>query len=101
MDNTVVVALIGAFTACLFTPLMQFVLARANKKDEKNDKYAEWRKHVDICLDNDNKRIETIEESSKLTLKSLLAILGHMESGNHTGELQKRREELEHFLIER
>ena len=52
-------------------------------------------------LDNDHKRLKELEESNKVIMHSLLAIMSHELDGNHTTELRKAHDELEKYLINR
>ena len=51
--------------------------------------------------DADNKRLKVLEEDSKMTLKTLNAILGHLQTGNETKEMSKQKKELEEYIISR
>lgn len=115
MDATVTAALIGVCAAAVggvIAGAFSLLLQHTKHKDEQEDREqaitTEWRNHVDECLDRDQKAIRELqkhagdtEEQGKLTLKCLMAILGHLQDGNHTGELKKRRDEIERYLIER
>ena len=52
-------------------------------------------------LDNDHKRLKELEESNKVIMHSLLAIMSHELDGNHTTELQRAHDELKEYLINR
>ena len=90
-------SIIGGLIA-FFAPI---ALHKIQHKDSQHDQHQEWRTHINRCLDNDNKRLNSIEAVDKLILRALMAVLGHMEDGNHTGELKDRRTDIEQFLIER
>ena len=58
-------------------------------------------------LDNDNKRIQRLEDdidyitkSISVLMRSNLAMLGHMSSNNNTGEMAKMEKEIQQFLID-
>ena len=53
------------------------------------------------ALDNDNKRIKSLEEGQIITMRTLLALTQHAINGNNVAGLQKCREELQDFLIQR
>lgn len=61
----------------------------------------EWQREVDRKLDNDNKRIESLEEGNKVICKALIALLSHEINGNSNDKLQKALESLNEYLIER
>ena len=53
----------------------------------------------DKLLDNDDKRLGSIEESNKMILQCLLVIINHDITGNGVDKLKQTREELQEFLI--
>ena len=53
----------------------------------------------DMLLNNDNKRLKTIEDSNKMILQSLLVIINHEITGNGIEKMKEAREELQEFLI--
>ena len=55
----------------------------------------------DRLLDNDNKRLATLEKESSITQRALLALLKHGINGNDTDRMQKSMEEIESYLIDR
>lgn len=63
-----------------------------NERDEKLKKHEE-------LLDNDNKRLKELEESNKIIMQSLLAIMSHELDGNHKEQLTKARDDLQKYLI--
>lgn len=62
---------------------------------------AEWRRDVDQKLDNDNKRIASLEDGNKVVCKALIAMLSHEINGNSTEKLKKAMSDLQDYLIER
>jgi hypothetical protein len=69
------------------------------KKPDK-DRDAMIKKHSDQ-LDNDNKRLQKLEEDDRLILESLLALMSHELDGNHTDELRKVHDKLKEHLVTR
>ena len=59
-----------------------------------------FKKH-DEKLDNDNKRLNTLENDTKQILLSVNALLSHSINGNDTAKLSQRKEELDKYMIER
>lgn len=55
----------------------------------------------DRLLDKDNKRLEEIEESNQMILKSLLVIINHEITGNGVEKMKTVRDSLEEYLIKR
>ena len=64
------------------------------ERDEKIKKYGE-------ALDRDNKRLRELEESNKIIMRSLLAIMSHELDGNHTEQLKSARDDLQKYLIQK
>lgn len=52
-------------------------------------------------LINDHKRLLELEESNKIMMQSMLALMSHAIDGNHTDQLQKARDDLQEYLIRR
>lgn len=50
---------------------------------------------------NDKKRLETIEEGSRVTQKAILALLSHGIDGNDIEAMRAAKTELQEYLIER
>lgn len=49
--------------------------------------------------DNDNKRLNMLEEETHLILKATLVLVKHSEDNNHTGELANMESEITTFLV--
>lgn len=65
-------------------------------------------KHIENCLDNDKKRIDNLEENQsrigedvQQLLSATVVMLSHMEDGNNTGEIKKKHNELEEYIIKK
>ena len=52
-------------------------------------------------LKNDHERITALEESNRIIMRSLMAVMSHEVNGNSTEKLQKSMDEIQQFLIER
>ena len=52
-------------------------------------------------LDNDHKRLMELEESNKIMMQSMLALMSHAIDGNHTEDLRQARDDLQKYLIRR
>ena len=61
----------------------------------------EWRRDVDTKLDNDNRRIASLEEGNKVICHALIAMLSHEINGNSKDKLENAMSELQNYLIER
>lgn len=55
----------------------------------------------DQMLNNDDVRLKTLEKSSTITIKALLALLQHGIDGNDIESMKKVKHELEEYLIGR
>ena len=104
MESQILVAIIAGGSAVIggvLSGVFSILLQHLKHKDEQEDNRDEWKNYVNECLDKDKKRLDSIEETDKLILRALMALLGHSEDGNHTGELSARRQDIEQYLIER
>ena len=53
----------------------------------------------DEKLDNDNRRLKELEDSNKVIMRSMLALMSHAIDGNHTDELRKARDDMQEYLL--
>ena len=70
-------------------------------QNERLDKHEEWLKKHDVMLDNDNKRLKSLEDGNKIIQKALLALLQHGIDGNDIEGMKKVKNELQQYLIDR
>lgn len=56
---------------------------------------------INEFLKNDKKRLDCIEEGNKVTQQALLALLAHALDGNNSAQLQKAKDSLQQYLIDR
>ena len=52
-------------------------------------------------LKNDHERITQLEDSNRIIMRALMAVMSHEVNGNSTEKLQKSMDEIQQFLIER
>ena len=52
-------------------------------------------------LQNDHERITQLEESNRIIMRALMAVMSHEVNGNSTEKLQTSMDEIQKFLIER
>ena len=52
-------------------------------------------------LKRDHERITELEDSNRIIMRALMAVMSHEVNGNSTDKLQKSMEEIQEFLIER
>ena len=71
------------------------------KQDERLTALENWKKTVDGKLDQDDSRLESIEEGNRATQRALLALLDHGIDGNNIKQMQDAKETLQNHLINR
>lgn len=78
------------------------ILYRAYKSVKKPDTERDeaLKKHTEM-LDNDNRRLKELEQSNKVLMQSMLAMMSHLIDGNHTEDLKQARDDLQNYLIHR
>ena len=64
-----------------------------------NDDLKETVEKHERLLNNDNNRLENIENSNKMMLQCLLVMINHNITGNGIDKLKETRDELQKFLI--
>lgn len=74
------------------------VYKKSKQPDTERDDHL--KKH-DEMLDRDNKRLKELEESNKIIMQSMLALMSHSIDGNHIEQLKEARDELQSYLIRR
>lgn len=71
---------------------------------EQDRRLSDLEKHmeeVDGYLANDKKRLDNIDESTRVTQRALLALLAHGIDGNHQSQMEDAKKELESHLIKK
>lgn len=96
---------VGFSSICVAVGWLVKIIKGIKKPNE--DVKAEM-KSIDQKLDNDNKRIKTLEDQTAFILKAIslllqddLAILEHLRTSNNTGKMAEQEEKVQKFLIER
>ena len=56
---------------------------------------------MDEFLAADKKRLDNIDESTRVTQRALLALLAHGIDGNHHTQMEEAKQELEEHLIKK
>ena len=69
-------------------------------KKPSDDLRASVNKHEDL-LHKDNERLKEVEESNKMILQCLLAIVNHEITGNCIDKMKVVRDELQEYLIKK
>ena len=88
-----IITALGAGIKYILSPVIAYNQQQKNieKRFESNEKK----------LDNDNERLNTLENDTKQILLSVNALLSHSINGNDTAKLIQRKEELDNYMIER
>jgi Flp pilus assembly protein TadB len=71
------------------------------KIDQRIDDHEKVFEAHNSFLDKDNRRLEILEQGSRVTSKALLALLGNANRGDNTEEMHEAEKELSRYLIER
>ena len=80
---------------------VSWFLTPYRKRQEKDKTIADRIKEAEEHLDNDNKRLNTLENDTKQILLSVYALLEHSIDGNNTTDLKKRQKEMNEYIIGR
>ena len=93
------IAMCGSFaTVAGAVAIIYNIHQKAKQPDTERDEALE--RHQKL-LDNDNKRLKELEESNKIIMQSMLAIMSHEIDGNHVEDLKQARDDLQKYLIRR
>lgn len=71
-------------------------------EQEQNRRIAELERKVaahDRMFDNDKQEFEELKKEQKIVLQSLLALLAHGVDGNEIHKMEKAKDELERYLL--
>ena len=60
-----------------------------------------WRRDVNQKLNNDNERLNELEEGNKVICRGILAMLSHEINGNSNDKLIASQQEITNYLIDR
>ena len=80
---------------------IDWFLTPLKKRHEKDKTVDERIDSVEDKLDNDNKRLNMLEDDTKQILLSVNELLQHSIDGNHTDTLKQRKKEMDEYLIKR
>ena len=81
--------------------LVQAVKAPNAEQDRRLSKLEKHMEEVDGYLATDKKRLDSIDESTRVTQRALLALLAHGIDGNHQTQMEEAKKELESHLIKK
>ena len=80
---------------------IKYILSPVIKYNEQHKLIEKRFESNERKLDNDNNRLNTLENDTKQILLSVNALLSHSINGNDTAKLLQRKEELDKYMIER
>ena len=81
--------------------LIQVIKAPNAEQDKRLAKLEKHMEEVDNFLANDKQRLDSIDESTRVTQRALLALLAHGIDGNHQKQMEEAKQELESHLIKK
>ena len=84
--------------------LVRLITAIKAPNAEQDKRLVKLEKHmeeVDQFLATDKKRLDNIDESTRVTQRALLALLAHGIDGNHQKQMEDAKKELELHLIKK
>lgn len=81
--------------------LVQAIKAPNAEQDRRLSSLEKHMEEVDGYLANDKKRLDSIDESTRVTQRALLALLAHGIDGNHQTQMEEAKKELESHLIKK
>lgn len=77
------------------------IIAQIKNLRKPSSDFAHWRIQTDTKLDNDNKRLKTLEEGNRALCRGMLALLNHEITGNSIEKLKDAQTGINNYLIER
>ena len=103
---TTVLAIAGGIStlAAAGNWVVKFIMAIKAPNAEQDRRLTKLEKHmeeVDVYLANDKKRLDGIDDSTRVTQRALLALLAHGIDGNHQHQMEEAKQELELHLIKK
>lgn len=81
--------------------LVQALKAPNDAQNQRLQKLEEHMQTVDAFLAADKKRLDNVDESTRVTQRALLALLAHGIDGNHLPQMEEAKQELELHLIKK
>ena len=81
--------------------LVQVIKAPNAEQDRRLSDLEKHMQEVDGYLATDKKRLDNIDESTRVTQRALLALLAHGIDGNHQSQMEDAKKELELHLIKK
>ncbi|MBE6714721.1 MAG: hypothetical protein E7575_05500 [Ruminococcaceae bacterium] len=72
-----------------------------DRQDERLSKFERRLENVERKLDNDDRRLSEIKKGDRATQRALIALLDHALDGNNLEQMEKAKNELNNYLIEK
>ena len=103
---TIVLAVAGAIStlggaANWVVKFVQVLKAPNAEQDKRLESLEKHMSEVDTYLAADKNRLDSIDESTRVTQRALLALLAHGIDGNHQKQMEDAKVELELYLIKK
>ena len=103
---TIVLAAAGAIStlggaANWVVKFVQVLKAPNAEQDKRLESLEKHMNEVDTYLAADKDRLDSIDESTRVTQRALLALLAHGIDGNHQKQMEDAKVELELYLIKK
>lgn len=93
-------AIVGAALAG-FIVLIGNLIKTIKDWKQPGDDIVRWRREVDKKLDNDNRRLEVMEQGNRVISRGILALLSHEINGNSDDKLKASQQEITNYLIDK
>lgn len=94
-----IVAIGGAYT--FIEHLIDKASVKSHKIIEQVDKHERTLdKHTEY-LANDNQRLKDVEDTNRLIMRGIMNLLSHEIDGNHTVQLEKVRDDMNKYLMDK
>lgn len=94
-----IVAIGGAYT--FIEHLVDKASIKSHRVIEQVDKHERMlEKHTEY-LSNDNQRLKDVEDTNRLIMRGIMNLLSHEIDGNHTTQLQKVRDAMNEYLMDK
>lgn len=77
------------------------LIDRVRKAREPHDELTQWRRDTNDKLQNDKKRIDSLERGQGVMLRGINAMISHELNGNSSDKLKQSQQEIMDYLIDR
>lgn len=105
MENLTLVQIrdfvIVALAILAFIVLLGNAIKTLKNWKQPHDDLESWRRDVNVKLDNDNVRLNELEDGNRVICRGILAMLSHEINGNSNDKLLASQTEITNYLINR